>query len=360
METLSKTRSLRTHHDHMLPARSATTWPQVATPPIWQWGVPVPDSVHLTIPSLCGNSPFTPILADGAWVVMPIKAVPHKPAVDLPALPELGRTAAMPSPPSPSPLPSPSVPLNWFRPAGLTWYVMRNGNGPHEIKNVIGAQILHWLLQQPNRPMSCREIARRLYGECSHLLKRTNQKSYADDIEEIDYFDRESGALNNEKQGDTRAAKNQVSLEMSLEMLSKEDLTMIAEQIRERKEELADNPPPNRRAALVEEIEKLKDYRNRATMPGRPQTPKKVNSAQLRLQKSLKNAVETVLKSLRNKDPALATYLNTPAKGGTIATGYQMVYRPPQDAGDWDLSGTSLQEVAHCGIVATRKRHETS
>lgn len=233
--------------------------------------------------------------------------------------------------------------MNWFRPAGETWYVMRNGNGPHGIKHVIGMQILHWLLQQPNRPLSCRDIAHRLSRETSSLFKRADAQPYADAVEEIDADDGE--ATSHTAQPGASEKKNERGLEMHLDMVSKDDLAIIAKQIREREEALEDNPSPKRRQVLQEEIAQLEAYRNRATMPGRPQTAKKVNPAQTRLLKSLKNAVETAIRLIEAYDPLLATYLNTPAKGGTIATGYLMVYRPPLDAGEWDLRSTSLQDM---------------
>jgi hypothetical protein len=78
-----------------------------------------------------------------------------------------------------------------------------------------------------------------------------------------------------------------------------------------------------------------------------------VNAAQLRLQKSLWNALQTVLKALHGADPALAKYLNSPAKGGHISTGYLMTFLQPPDAGEWDLTSTSLKKLMGNGSVAS-------
>lgn len=130
-----------------------------------------------------------------------------------------------------------------------------------------------------------------------------------------------------------------------------DNIKLVRSEINKRKEELRATSSAARRAALEQEIAQAEVYLRRTTRPGRPATPKRVNDARKKLVDAISRNLKTALKAIHKASPTLATFFNTPQKGGFLSTGSLIRFDPPTDARDWDVVETTFAEIVQQDAV---------
>lgn len=245
------------------------------------------------------------------------------------------------------------VAANWFRPAGREFFVKIGTDGPHTIPNLIGAQVMHRLIQHRGKPVTSRELARYLYEQHSHLLKKAEMGKYQRSVQVIDEFTAKVLAWDAANETDREEAEEIGSTEISMEMVTEEGIEYARQALQQLQKDLTDDPESPQSGQMADDIAKLKLFLNRVTRPGRPMQPKTVNKALLRLQQVIYRNLQTTLNALHKASPTIATYFSTPKKGGHLTTGYRLVFSPPAGAEAWDTTATTLKALYQSGAVAS-------
>lgn len=241
---------------------------------------------------------------------------------------------------------------NWFKPDGKRVFVKLGSDGPHPVANLAGMQILRCVIAQPDTPITCQALARILYEQHAHLLKR-REGALQRQVTIIDEHDREVAAWEAAYGEVAQDADTIVDAEAGVEVTDMETIRSVREEIDNLKQELKSNPSSRRRETIEREIATAEAYLRKATRPGRPEESKRVNQARVKLEQAIARNLKTALKELHRASPALARFFDTPKKGGHVATGYQICFAPPAEAREWDIAETTLAKLFQHGAVAT-------